>query len=150
MSKVLGIDYGDKRIGIAISDDTQTFAFEKTVLINKDFQSVSHELKKIIEKNNISEIVLGLPLTLDGKYSDQTRSVKEFGEKLQKILKKEINYIDERLTSEQSQKIIKTIPQKKSRKKTPKDSVEARIILEIFLNQRKNRQNTWQAVKYNV
>ncbi len=65
MSKILGIDYGKVRVGIAVSDDSSTIAFGRKVIDNN--KHLYNELKKIITEENISQIVLGYPLNLKGQ-----------------------------------------------------------------------------------
>ena len=72
MTKVLGIDYGEKRIGLAISDESQTFARELDILSPKEFWQ---SLNSIISSNEIGQIVLGWPLNMSGSETEKTREV---------------------------------------------------------------------------
>ena len=141
MSKILGLDYGEKRIGVAISDKTKTFAFGKGIILNTGLKKSLEEIQQIIKENKITEIVLGLPITLNGKYSSQTNTVKRFGDRLESMSGIKVSYLDERLTSEETKKIIQNIKKKKSRTKVLKDEIEAAIILKTFLHQKCNKKD---------
>ena len=132
MSKVIGIDYGKKRIGIAISDIDQKIAFPlKTVENNKPIQI----LKKIIESEKVASIVVGVPINLDGSNTDATEMCFKFHLKLKKAFP-EINHfvVDERLTSKLAKRFLNQSEKKKQRgNKINVDKISASIILENFL-----------------
>ncbi len=132
MPRYLGIDYGDKRIGIAISDEDGYFAFPKVVLQNT--LSVLDELKKIISlehQSKIVEVIVGLPQNFSGEDTEQTTKVRIFAEKLKKELDIEVIFENEILTSQQI---------KKTNVSTKKmiDASSAALILQEYLN-RKNK-----------
>ena len=109
--KILGIDYGSIRIGIALSDITRTIAFGREVLENNP--GVLKSLLKIIRDEDVKEIVIGYPLNMKGERSKQTIEVENFEKTLKDFLTKqkiEVNIVrwDERLTSIMAQKSIIT------------------------------------------
>ena len=132
MSKVIGIDYGKKRIGIAISDIDKKIAFPlKTVENNKPIQI----LKEIIESEKVISIVVGVPINLDGSNTDATELCFKFHLKLKKAFP-EINHfvVDERLTSKLAKRFLNQSEKKKQRgNKKNVDKISASIILENFL-----------------
>ena len=133
MSIILGIDYGEKRTGIAVTDPLKTIA--------SSFQTIDTELlvdflRKFIEKNSVDSIVIGLPRQKDYSFSDIENEIQIFISKLKKILPKiKIFRQDERYTSKMAKKIISEVTSKKSlrRKKELVDSVSATIILQSYL-----------------
>ena len=125
--RILGIDYGEKRIGLAISDESQTFARELAILSPKEFWQ---QLKTIISENQINKIVLGWPLNMSGEETKKTLEVNDFKEKLEKLVEIQIEIIDERLTSQMAQNI--------SGGKKDLDSLAAQILLQNYLD--KNRK----------
>jgi len=132
MSKVIGIDYGKKRIGIAISDIDQKIAFPLiTVENNKPIEI----LKKIIESEKVSSIVVGVPVNLDGSNTDATEMCFKFHLKLKKEFPKINHFVeDERLTSKLAKRFIYKSHKKKQRvNKKNVDMISASIILENFL-----------------
>ena len=133
MSIILGIDYGKKRTGIALTDPLKTIA--------SSFQTVETKLlidflRVFIKKNNVDSIVIGLPRQRDYSFSDIENEIQIFISKLKKILPKlKIFRHDERYTSKMAKKIISEVTSKKSlrRKKELVDSVSATIILQSYL-----------------
>ena len=126
--KVLGIDYGEKRIGLAISDESQTFARELDILSPKEFwQSIN----QIIKDQEITKIVLGWPLNMSGEETKKTEETKKFKEKLEKLTEIKVEITDERLTSQMAQNI--------SGGTKNLDSLAAQILLQNFLDKIKNK-----------
>ena len=133
MSIILGIDYGKKRTGIAVTDPLKTIA--------SSFQTIETKLlidflRKFVEQNNVDSIVIGLPRQKDYSFSDIENEIQIFISKLKKILPKlKIFRHDERYTSKMAKKIILNVKSKKSlrMKKELVDSVSATIILQSYL-----------------
>lgn len=96
MGRILGIDYGEKRIGIAITDPDQTIAFERGIWSPKEFRERLHQL---IEAEEVEKIVLGYPLNMQGEQTLKTQEVIDFREKLEKEVSVPIEFMDERLSS---------------------------------------------------
>ncbi|MFC1655368.1 Holliday junction resolvase RuvX [Patescibacteria group bacterium] len=138
--KVLGIDYGDAKIGVAISDESQTVAFGRVLIKNKSRESVIKQIKEICDSEKVVEIVIGLPLNMDGEETAQTRKVEQFGDVLESQIGLPVNYNDERLTSAESDAILYTLgvkgsgKSKKNVKKQEQDIIAASLILQNYLN----------------
>lgn len=132
MSRYLGIDYGDKRVGIAISDEEGHFAFPKEVLLKSSFAKASEDkivetILKIIKENNIGVVVLGLPQNFDSKDTKQTKTVRAFAEQLKSKIGVEIIFQNEILTSAQ-------IDKSGGAKQSMHDASAAALILQQFLD----------------
>ena len=133
MSIILGIDYGKKRTGIAVTDPLK--------IIASSFQTIETKLlidflRKFVEQNNVDSIVIGLPRQKDHAFSDIENEIQIFISKLKKILPKlKIFRHDERYTSKMAKKIILNVKSKKSlrMKKELVDSISATIILQSYL-----------------
>ena len=127
MSKILGIDYGEKRIGLAISDESQTFARELVILSPKDFWK---SITSLIEENQVEKIVLGWPLNMNGEETEKTEEVSRF--KVQVVSKTglSVETVDERLTSKMAESI--------SGSKKNIDSLAAQIFLQNYLDRNKS------------
>ncbi|MGB9665052.1 MAG: Holliday junction resolvase RuvX [Ignavibacteria bacterium] len=135
MGRILGIDYGSKRIGLALSDPTNTLASSLPTIQN-DNNAIS-KILEIINKNDVSKIVIGYPLNMNGTKSRVCELVDEFVEKLSRKTDKEIIKRDERLTSYiAQQQILESIKSKKKRQdKSLLDQFSARIILQEYLDE---------------
>ena len=140
MTRVLGIDFGLKRIGLALSDPSKLIASPLKILYAAKTleQTVTLLLKEIEELKNsnriIETIVMGLPLLLSGKDSDTTRTVRQFATLIETASTLPLVLWDERLTTTQVENILKE--DKMSRKKRTKhlDTMSATLILQTYLD----------------
>jgi len=134
VAKVLGIDYGEKRVGVAISDSLQIIASSLTTIETKQFFLFLIEL---LQKEDIDSFVVGEPKNLDGTATDSTEMTEKFIEKLSiKYPNIPIKRIDERFTSKIAKQIILDAGTKKSKRrdKALVDKVSAAIILQSHLD----------------
>ena len=135
---ILSLDYGEKRIGIAISDNKCSIALPSEVLernkTNKDFLYI----KDFIEKNDIQAVLIGIPYNMDGSEGEQCKIVKNFSKKLLEFINISIIYWDERLSTLAQEKIL--INKDVSRKKRKKviDKLASSYFLQSFLDFLKN------------
>lgn len=100
--RYLGVDYGDKRIGIALSDEQGILAFPYATVENN--KKAIDEIKKIYSEQEVENIVMGLPLSFGMKETEQTQKVKIFAKKLSKELGAQIEFENELLTSKMASK----------------------------------------------
>ncbi len=135
LSRIMAIDYGTKRIGLALTDPLLTFAYPFKTLPNDS--SFFNELRKIINEQNILKIILGYPLKESGESSSITEEVLKFKKKLENAFKLEVVLKDERYTSSIAKEIInKTVTKKsKRRDKGLIDKSSAAIILQDYLDE---------------
>jgi putative Holliday junction resolvase len=130
--KILAIDYGDKNLGIALSDKTQTIAIPFSVEKNDD--RFSEKLLKIVKNKKIIKIIAGLPLTLKGEEGQQAKKTKKYFEILSKQIKMDIELVDERFSTRQSKERLEEL-KKCSHKDI--DKYSAAIILENYLKKKR-------------
>jgi len=138
--KILGLDFGKVRIGIALSDETRTFAFGKEYIPNN--KDTLKYIKSIVHSEKISDIVLGYPLNLKGEKTAQTLEVESFEEKLKTYMQNyKLNIIrwDERFTSKiAAGSLIESGMKKKKRQiKGNVDIVSAALLLQSYLDSMK-------------
>jgi putative Holliday junction resolvase len=126
--KYLGIDYGEKKIGLAIADSETKIASPYKILINS--KDISSKISEICYKEDIDKIIIGLPLTLKNSTSKQTKIVLNFIDKLKKIIDLPIIEQDERLSSGYAKELIKQM-----KTKHLDDDVAAMIILQSYLDE---------------
>jgi putative Holliday junction resolvase len=131
--RILAIDYGEKRIGIAITDPLKMFSIPLTTLNNNSNLWIDFE--KIFNQYNIQKIVIGYPVNEDGSKTKLTEEIEKFSRKLKSMFKKEINFIDERYSSSIAWEHIRegVTSKKKRRNKALIDMNAAAVILEDFL-----------------
>ena len=132
----LGIDYGDARVGIAITDELNiTVQGLETIHHNGNDKIVLKRLDEIFNEYNIDTIVIGMPLNMDGSKTFRVEATNKFIHKLKcKYNKKKIETIDERLTTVEAHKTMNFLDVKKTRKRSIVDTISAVYILETYLN----------------
>ena len=131
--RILGLDIGDKRIGVAITDKSETIAKPLKVINNDD--RVIDELNNLIKDYNVKKMVVGIPYTLRGEIGLQAKKVTRFIDNVLRKSELKIIYIDERFTSKISRKIIK-----KNKRTGEIDKISASIILSDYLNSSKKQE----------
>jgi putative Holliday junction resolvase len=131
--RMLGIDYGKKRIGLAITDPLNIFAYGLTGLNNNE--KIFEQLKKIIDEYDVGRIVIGYPLRENGEFSHSTKDVLEFVDELKKRFDIEIELWDETYTSKIAAKKAIEIGMKKKDRRNKKeiDKLAAQTILSDYL-----------------
>ena len=124
--RILGIDYGSKRIGLAVSDESQTFARELSIVSPNEFWKT---IRQIVAEQEIVKIVVGWPLNMSGQETEKTQEVKNFKQQVETETNLPVEVMDERLSSQMAQNI--------SGSKKDLDSLAAQILLQNFLNKNK-------------
>jgi putative Holliday junction resolvase len=132
-ARVLGLDVGDKRIGVAISDPLGITAQPLGVI---DAERGMEELKELMPKHEIELIVVGHPLTLKGERGERARSVEEFARNLESATGVPFTLVDERLSTKAAERIMREMGRKPSREKGRVDELAAVIILQSYLDRK--------------
>ena len=130
----MALDYGDVRIGIALSDVTRFLAtgYENYTRISLD-KDCEH-IAQIVRDNNVKVIVLGHPINMDGTKGERASKTYEFAEYLSKFTDAKIDYLDERLTSVSAEKILISADVSRKKRKEVLDKLSATIILQDYLD----------------
>ena len=141
--KALGIDYGDARIGVAVSDALGMLAHPVETITRAKHPSPVRRVAELAAHHAASIVVLGLPLRLDGSEGDAVAKVKAFAAKLQDLLPAEtaIVYVDERLTTVQAQAHLRHAGKNARETKGMIDQAAATIILQDWLDQQNGPQS---------
>ena len=130
MSRILSIDFGDVRIGLAISTESKIIPKPYKPLANKGTKFVLNELNNICQKENISEIIIGKPMMMSGEEGIQVDKVNRFIDFIKDKIDAKIELIDERLTTVEAEKLIE---EKDIRDNIDKDQMAAYYILKDYL-----------------
>lgn len=138
--RILGIDYGDARTGIAITDALNITVQGLETIFNKSSDKIIlKRIDEILEEYEIDTIVVGIPINMDGTKSKRTEQTEKFLHKLKcKYNKLKIETIDERLTTVAAHKTMNFLDINKNKKKNIVDTISAVYILETYLNKIKN------------
>lgn len=135
--KIMSLDFGTKRIGIAMSDELLLTAQGVNSLERKELKSDLEEISRLVQDNNVREIIVGLPLNMDGTYSAMTKEAVGFIDELSKVIKVPVKTWDERLTSVQAERVLLAADASRAKRKKVTDRLAAQIILQSYLDSRK-------------
>ncbi len=131
--RILAIDIGTKRIGLALSDKFEITASAYSVIESSNPESDLLEIKKIIKKENVQEIIVGVPFSLQGAENSQAKSALDFIDFLQKNLSIPVKKWDERLSTVEAEKVLIDADISRKNRKKVIDKITAAIILDSYL-----------------
>jgi putative Holliday junction resolvase len=139
VARVLGIDFGERRVGLALSDPSATIAQPlPTITRRMGKRPPIAAITEIIQQQEVAEVVVGLPLNLAGDETEWTRTVREFGNRLQERAGIPVEFLDERLTSVQAERAVRGSGLKRSdrEQKHRIDAAAAVLLLQTYLDRR--------------
>jgi putative holliday junction resolvase len=139
--RVMALDVGDKTIGVAISDALLLTAQARPTIRRKDTESDIKILCRLIEENEVHQIVVGQPLHMDGRESPQSRKVARFAGEIQKKLDIPIVFWDERLTSFAAEQHLEEMGLNWRKRRDHVDKIAAMIILQNYLDAQPGRNS---------
>jgi putative holliday junction resolvase len=134
--RVMALDLGDKTIGVAVSDALLLTAQARSTIRRKNLQQDIEVLRRLVEENEVHQIVLGQPLHMDGKESRQSQKVRLFAGQLEKQLNIPIVFWDERLTSFAAEQHLEEMGLNWRKRREHVDKIAAMIILQNYLDSR--------------
>jgi len=128
MSRLLSLDLGERRIGVAISDPTQTLARPLTTLTRASREEDFAAIASLVDEYQAERVIIGLPLSLDGTEGPQARQTRRYAERLSETLGVPIEFWDERYSSQTAQEILqKKGKRTSSRRRKEREKARARI-----------------------
>ena len=131
----LGLDIGDRRIGVALSDPEGILASPFTIINRRDESRDIEAITDIIRQQQVGQIVVGLPRSLDGSLGRQAEKVRVFVQKLCTHTEVPVEYRDERLTTVLAERLKRAAGSKKTREKARHDAQAAALILQGYLDE---------------
>jgi len=137
--RILSVDYGERRVGLALSDPTATIASPlPTLTRRKGKRPPVAPIARLVEENDVAEVVVGLPLTLEGDDSDWTREVRAFAAALADRTGLPVALQDERMTSVRAERAVRSLGLSKGKReeKGRIDAAAAVLILQAYLDAR--------------
>ena len=134
MHRKMGIDYGDKRIGIALTDALCIISSPFEVYKNVGMEDALKHIDKLIKDYDVDEVAMGLPINMDGTEGERAMLHRAFGEELAKLSGVKVFYIDERLTSAEAEEILISSGVRREKRKELIDKISAQIILQTYIN----------------
>lgn len=145
MSRTMAFDYGERRIGVAISDPTRTIATPLTTLQRRAGKRPPWaEITKLVQEQEADEAVVGLPLDLEGEEGAWAAEVRAFGDDLARRTGLPVHWMDERLSSVRAESVVRGMGLKKSAREEKErvDATAAAIILEGWLALQRSKRTT--------
>jgi len=133
-SRLIGIDPGGKRIGIALSDENKIVATPYTTIIKENYRDLVDQIKKIVEEYDIDGIVIGNPINMDGTEGPSSQSAKDLAKNLSKDITENITLWDERLSSQGAFNLSNDLAINSSKKVKKLDENSAQFILQGVLD----------------
>ena len=137
--RILALDVGDKRIGVAISDELEISAHALTTITRNDLKKEIREIQEIISEYNVEEIIVGMPVMMNGSVGIQAEKVGRFVDELKKEIRIPIKLFDERLSTSLIEKTLIDADMSREKRKKVIDKLSAVIILQDYLSSRKGR-----------
>lgn len=132
--RILALDYGEKRVGVAISDPLRIFAKPLQVIPNKGLESVVGEVKELVKLHDISRVVVGMPYAIDGSLTPKTEETMEFQERLALSLTVPVSHYDERYSTCEAEAELKKMGYSWQQAAQVKDAMAACLILKEYLS----------------
>lgn len=143
MTKVMALDVGEKTIGVAFSDEAETMALPGVTLQRQEgHKRDMAALRQLVTENGVREIVVGMPLMMDGSRGIQAEKVETFLTYLRNSVRIPIMTQDERLSTREAERVLIAADRRRDERKRVIDSLAATLILQTYLDRKRNtRQN---------
>ena len=136
--RCIGVDYGSVRVGIAVSDPSRTIADPRP---HFSAQTALNDIAELVAEVGATEVIVGLPLNMDGSWSDSTHAARDFANALRKITTARVTMLDERMSTIEAERHLREAGSKGRKRKQKIDSAAAAIVLQAYLNGQ--RQSDW-------
>lgn len=133
MKRIMGVDYGDARTGIAVSDLLCSLVGTTTVIHSRNMEKTIAQICTMVDEQNVGEIVVGLPKNMDGSEGNRAQLCRDFAEKLETAVKLPVHLWDERRTTVEAHNILSQHNYHGKKRKDTVDAVAAALILEGYL-----------------
>ena len=135
--RIMGLDYGTKRIGVAMSDELLLTAQGSNTIFNNTLSGTIAAIARLVKDNGVVEVIVGLPISMNGSHSQKTKEVIEFAESLMKSVPVPVKTWDERLTTAQAERALLEADMSRAKRKRLNDMVAAQLILQGYLDYRR-------------
>lgn len=132
--RIMGVDCGEKRVGLALSDPLGFTAQPLGYIERNTDAQVAGEIKDLIETHEVERLIVGLPLSMSGGDTPQTKRVRRFISRLRKMLDIKVEAQDERLSTAEAERALIDMDMRRNRRKERRDIVAAQLILQGYLD----------------
>ncbi|MFA0775443.1 MAG: hypothetical protein THHGLFOP_000960 [Candidatus Fervidibacter sp.] len=142
VARILAVDYGEKRIGLAVSDELGITASPSMTLARRSDDETVRQIAQLASKLRVTQIVVGLPRRTDAQEGEMERKVKAFAEKLRQAVSVPVVLFDERFTTRIAEQVLLEADLSRRKRKQVRDRLAAVILLQSFLEAQ--RMSGWQ------
>jgi putative Holliday junction resolvase len=137
--RTLGIDYGRKRLGLALSDENGILASPLSIYRRRGLEGDLSFLDRLVKEKGAGNIIIGLPLNMDGSKGEMAMEVLSFSDRLSKRLGLPVSTFDERYTSLEAERVLQETSLSRKKRTATKDSLAAVLILQGWLDKKMNK-----------
>ena len=137
--RVLGLDIGDKRIGVALSDPQGLLAGALTIIERRNNAADIQAILDLVEKHGVERIIVGLPLSLDGSIGQQAEKAQAFAKMLGQKVDVPVESWDERLSTVAAERLLIEVGARRAKRKKHRDAIAASFILQGYLDRLRSR-----------
>jgi putative holliday junction resolvase len=134
LTRLLGVDYGSVRIGLAVSDPDRKIAFPFSTYSRRKREQDAHYFRELVDEEAISQIVVGLPVHLNGREGPKAVEARAFGQWLAEVTGRPVVFWDERFTTVEAEEHLWSAGLTNKRRKARRDRVAAQILLQSYLD----------------
>ena len=134
MQRILGLDFGEKRIGVAVSDTLNIIAQSVGTIERKGIKSDLKKIQELVQEYNAGRLIVGLPLNMNGTKGRSANLAIDFVNKVKKEIQIEVEMVDERLTTRQGERIFLEADVSREKRKKNLDKIAAQLILQTYLD----------------
>ncbi len=135
--RIMGLDVGERRIGVAISDPEERLAVPLRVLERRGGGADARAVADLARREEVGRIVVGLPVSLDGNLGPQARQTQAFAELLRTVTDAEVELYDERLSTVEAERHLRQMGLREREMRSRRDAVAAAIVLQAYLDSRR-------------
>jgi len=136
--RILGIDYGSKRLGLSLSDQDEILASPLPVRTRTTIKEDLDFLAQLVREKEVAKIVLGLPLNMNGSQGEMARAVQEFADELRRACAVPVILFDERLTTSEAERVLIHADISRKKRKNLRDGLAAVLILQGYLESQRS------------
>jgi len=133
----MGLDYGARRIGVAMSDELLLTAQGSNTIFNNSLAETVSTIARLVKENGVVEVIVGLPINMNGTHGQKVKEVIEFTENLMKSIPIPVKTWDERLTTAQAERALLEGNMSRAKRKRLNDMIAAQLILQGYLDYRR-------------
>ena len=134
MARILAVDYGEKRIGLAVSDELQLTASPLMTLTKRSDEEAVEQIAELVSQLKVAQVVVGLPKRTDAQEGEMERRVKAFAEKLRRKVNVPVTLFDERFTTRIAEQVLLEADLSRRKRKQVRDRLAAVILLQSYLD----------------